>query len=248
MPTPTEKEQREDSPEDIARKTIRYRTASEMSGMRVEGIDGSLGKVADILIDDRTWAVRYVVVETRSWLSGRQVLITPRHILDVEENAIRRDSLTVNLDRERIGNAPLLKDGAPISRRYEEEYFLYYKQDAYWFGGSDVWGAGGTPPIPHTPEEQARHDEAMKEIDKCHVRSLEAMQRYEVIASNCEIIGEVSDFLITEGDWIVRWVEVTSSDPFHPLDFCINPGAVKKIDYKAKTITVASPVNFMTTA
>jgi len=39
--------------------------------------DGDVGHVADLLIDDVSWAIRFLVVDTRSWLPGRQVLIGP---------------------------------------------------------------------------------------------------------------------------------------------------------------------------
>ncbi|MGD0744542.1 MAG: PRC-barrel domain-containing protein, partial [Verrucomicrobiota bacterium] len=38
---------------------------------------GEIGHVKDFYFDDQNWAVRYVVADTGSWLSGRLVLISP---------------------------------------------------------------------------------------------------------------------------------------------------------------------------
>lgn len=41
----------------------------------VETIDGSVGHIDDFLIDDQSWEIRYIVVETRNWMPGRRVLV-----------------------------------------------------------------------------------------------------------------------------------------------------------------------------
>ena len=37
----------------------------------------TIGKVKEFYFDDRHWTVRYLVANTGTWLSGRQVLISP---------------------------------------------------------------------------------------------------------------------------------------------------------------------------
>ena len=38
---------------------------------------GLIGEVDDLYFDDEDWAIRYLVVDTGGWLSGRKVLISP---------------------------------------------------------------------------------------------------------------------------------------------------------------------------
>ncbi len=40
--------------------------------------DGEVGQVETVYFDDESWTVRYLVVDTGNWLSGRKVLISPR--------------------------------------------------------------------------------------------------------------------------------------------------------------------------
>ena len=45
-------------------------------GKKLGASDGDIGHVKDFYFDDKTWLVRYLVADTGSWLSGRQVLLT----------------------------------------------------------------------------------------------------------------------------------------------------------------------------
>ena len=62
---------------------------SSLVGYRIEAEDGALGTVSDFLFDDRNWGFRWLVVETGSWLSERQVLVHPSAIGKVDhENSL----------------------------------------------------------------------------------------------------------------------------------------------------------------
>ena len=52
-------------------------TSSLIKGFAVTTSDGRLGTVSDFLFDDATWLVRWLVVDTGSWLPGRKVLLPP---------------------------------------------------------------------------------------------------------------------------------------------------------------------------
>jgi sporulation protein YlmC with PRC-barrel domain len=53
------------------------RSSAEVIGCGIEAIDGSIGKVADLVVDDETWAITDVLVDSRQWLPGRLLLISP---------------------------------------------------------------------------------------------------------------------------------------------------------------------------
>ena len=58
-------------------------SAREVTGYYVQAADEDVGHVEDFLVDDRTWAIRYIVVDTRNWLPGRKVVISPGWIKTV---------------------------------------------------------------------------------------------------------------------------------------------------------------------
>src|SRR5438094_4382040 len=50
---------------------------TSLFGVSVLAKDGNIGHVRDVLFHDRSWVVRYFVLETGSWFSGRRVLLSP---------------------------------------------------------------------------------------------------------------------------------------------------------------------------
>jgi hypothetical protein len=60
------------------------RSGSEVSGYRIEARDGSIGHIDDFLFDDRSWSIRYAVVDTKNWWPGKHVLVAPQWIERVD--------------------------------------------------------------------------------------------------------------------------------------------------------------------
>ena len=56
------------------------RSTSEVEGYRIRGMDGQIGHLEDLVVDDEAWVIRYVVVGTSNWLPGKKVLISARWI------------------------------------------------------------------------------------------------------------------------------------------------------------------------
>ncbi len=52
-------------------------TATAVMGYAIRAEDGEIGHVKDILVDDKAWAIRYLVVDTEDWWAGRTVLVSP---------------------------------------------------------------------------------------------------------------------------------------------------------------------------
>ena len=56
------------------------RNVKDLRGYRIRATDGLIGTVDDFYFDDQDWGIRYLVVDTGCWLSGRKVLISPAAI------------------------------------------------------------------------------------------------------------------------------------------------------------------------
>jgi sporulation protein YlmC with PRC-barrel domain len=56
------------------------RSSAEVIGCGIEAIDGAIGRVADLVVDDETWAITDVLVDSRHWLPGKLLLISPEVI------------------------------------------------------------------------------------------------------------------------------------------------------------------------
>lgn len=55
-------------------------SSAAVIGCRIEARDGAVGRVADLVVDDETWAITDVLVDSRQWLPGRMLLISPEMI------------------------------------------------------------------------------------------------------------------------------------------------------------------------
>jgi hypothetical protein len=61
----------------------------DLEGFRIGASDGPVGSAKDFYFDDDAWVIRYVVVDTGTWLGGREVLISPYSPTDQERSAVR---------------------------------------------------------------------------------------------------------------------------------------------------------------
>jgi hypothetical protein len=59
---------------------VDLRSLAEVVGYHIEALDGPLGVAEDFLIDDEDWGIRYMVVDTKSWKPGREVLVPPEWV------------------------------------------------------------------------------------------------------------------------------------------------------------------------
>lgn len=53
------------------------RSSAELAGYRLVARDGPVGHIEDVVVDDVDWSVSALVADTRSWLPGGQVAVTP---------------------------------------------------------------------------------------------------------------------------------------------------------------------------
>jgi hypothetical protein len=90
------------------------RSIKQLYGDELRATDGEIGRIKDFYFDDQNWAVRYVVVDTGAWLSGRLVLISPHAFTNFDLDGVCRN---VALTREQIQSSPDFDTQKPVSRQ-----------------------------------------------------------------------------------------------------------------------------------
>lgn len=111
------------------------RSVSVVNGYAIQAKDGEIGHVDDFVVDDETWAIRYMVVDTRNWWPGKKVLISPRWI----EGVSWEDSkVSVNLLRETIKLSPEYSEESLLTRDYEAALHKHYDRQGYWALEADI--------------------------------------------------------------------------------------------------------------
>jgi hypothetical protein len=117
------------------------RSVSGIRGFTMHAADGDIGTVDECLFDDEQWTMRYLVVNTGGWLTGRLVLVSPIAFRVVDW---ARQTFDVALTRQQVEQSPSMATDQPVSRQQEEEYSRYYGYPYYW-DGLGLWGAGMYP-------------------------------------------------------------------------------------------------------
>jgi len=105
------------------------RSTNEVDGYGIEAKDGRVGHVDDFILDDQTWAIRYLVVDAGHWWAGAKVLIAPQWI---EQVSWGDSKVTVNLTRDAIRAAPRCDEVDLLTRNYEEQLHKHYERLGYW--------------------------------------------------------------------------------------------------------------------
>lgn len=190
------------------------RTISSLDGHSIQATDGDLGRVKKLYLDEDQWGVRYLVVETGSWLFKRAVLLSPYSIKAVDD---ADKTIRVSLTREQIKNAPEVDTKRRISRQAESEYSRYYGYDTYWTGPG-LWGAdpypiirpagADTPPLASTPAaDDGRPAVPSDDARDSHLRDSDELHSYDIEGSDGGI-GHVEDFVFDDKTWTIRYLVV----------------------------------------
>jgi uncharacterized protein YrrD len=212
------------------------RSLKQLHGHQLGASDGQLGAVKDFYFDDRRWAVRYVVADTGSWLSGRQVLLSPHALGNVYQPG---KLLLVNLTRRQIQDSPGLETHKPVSRQFEESYYQYYGWPNYWVGDG-LWGASGFPTVVDrsaskapAPIEGGLHPGR----DSAHLRSTQAVAGYQIRATD-GIAGHVNDFMMDDQSWTIQQLVVQTGHRLTGREIQIPTNIVDHLSYEESSIFV----------
>ena len=107
------------------------RSTSEVGGYSIEAQDGEIGHIKDFVIDDETWAIRYLIVDTQNWWPGKKVLIST---LWIDRISWSNSQVKIHMTRESIRQSPEFSEEGLITRDYEAHLHGHYKRDGYWVG------------------------------------------------------------------------------------------------------------------
>lgn len=110
------------------------RSAWGTKGYYLEASDGEIGHVSQFIVNDETWAIRYIEVSTQNWWPGKKVLISPAW---VERVSWEDSKVYIAGSRETVKNCPEYNDAMPITRDYEIKLYNYYGQPPYWLNEVD---------------------------------------------------------------------------------------------------------------
>ena len=108
---------------------VHLQGTNEVEGYKAHAEDGLIGRVQDFLVDDVTWTIGYLVVNTGDWLPGKLILLPPAWISGIHwPEAIVHTCLT----RSQFETAPEYDHSAPLTQEYEKELYEHYGSPKHW--------------------------------------------------------------------------------------------------------------------
>ncbi len=192
------------------------RSIANLKKCTVAATDEDVGRIRDVYFEDEGWTVRWLVVDTGTWLSGRQVLVSP---LSFQAKEHEPERLFVTLTRAQVKDSPDVDTDRPVSRQAEIEFSRYYGYPSYW-EGPYRWGPTPFPGLPGTwpgPSAAPQPNAVEREIEDRlawerehadpHLRSARAVIGYYIEAVDGEI-GHVEELVVDDREWAIRYMVV----------------------------------------
>ena len=209
--------------------------ASNLTGYAIDATDGSIGSVRDFLFDDREWTIRWLVVDTGTWLSGRDVLLPPSA---ADEPDVMRRTFPVRLKRQHVENSPAIDDDAPVSRQHESGLYSYYGWDPYWAAYAYAPAGGLRTPIEPSPNAPGNRPgvEDRPEGDP-HLRSTREVTGYYIHATDGDI-GHVEDLLVDSDGWTIRYIVVDTKNWWPGKKVLVAPRSFTNVDWAEGSVRV----------
>jgi sporulation protein YlmC with PRC-barrel domain len=190
--------------------------AKDLYGTALEGIDGRVGTVYDILFDDRTWKVRHLVVSLDRWFLGQQVLLDPE-VIEWGDGPERR--LQVRLTKQEVRQSPSVDTDLPMARRASEAAAQVLVWEAYWANVIETPGESQGDP---------------------HLRSTKMLSGLHLHCINGQL-GHVEDFLIDRQTWSVRDLVVDTRNWWPGKHVLVEPALVESISWADREIRLSLP-------
>ncbi len=216
---------------------------SDLKGAAIRARDGELGSVRDVLFDDRHFVVRWVVVDTGGWLTGRKVVLPPSAFGSATRSPL---AFPVDLTKQQVQDSPSLSEHAPVSRQMEADVYGYYGWAPYWSGpaayapvGFGAGFAGGlAPPYPvGEPPLGQQGPGVEQERGDPNLRSAREVSGYRIKARDGEI-GHVEDLLLDDESWLIGYLVVDTRNWWPGKQVLVSPRWVREVNWAAQQVEI----------
>jgi hypothetical protein len=221
---------------DMTEEDATARSVRALNGYTIGAVDGDIGWVRDAYFHDRHWSVRYLVVDTSHWLSGKRVLISPLSLRGADH---AHKVLRATLTKAQVANSPDIDTEKPVSRQHEIELYQYYLP-YYWVmdeGADSPYAAAASVQVAALERETDRDRQGH---DDPHLRSARAVMHHYVHAIDGDM-GHVADFLYDDASWRIGHLVVTTGTFRRGRRVLLPVTWVTQVSWDAGTVDVILP-------
>jgi hypothetical protein len=173
-----------------------------------------------------------MVADTKKWLPGRKVLISPIALGEADWQSQR---FPIKMTKEQIEKSPPLDENAPVSRQYEKQWFDFYGWPYYWTGDS-LWAFDRYPTELYVKtQEQLEKQEPIP--DETHLRSVKEVTGYRIKTVDGDI-GHLDDFIVDDGPWTIRYIVVDTKKWLPGEKVLVSTSWIKNVSWLEEEVEV----------
>lgn len=193
----------------------------------VNGDVQTIGTVTDLLLEDGSWNVRYLVVQIVAPLF-RRVLISPSAIANVD---FEKGTFSATLSSQQVVDSPQLDDVNCISREYEKALAEYYSWPIYWLGRSVL--------KPQTLDSIAADSatENVEESSQSNLRSAAEICGYSIQSQNGPA-GSMEDLVVHLEKWTVDYATANSASWLASESSMFSTSKITEVDWTSRQVQV----------
>jgi hypothetical protein len=206
----------------------------DLNGYNVAASDAPAGEVKDTYFDDARWVVRYIIVDTRAWIRGREVLISPLAVSHLDP---QRQRIDLSVTQKQVDESPSVDADKPVSRMMEAQLNRYYGYPDYWTFGlnAPVWGWADVPVLPAEGALPATPPDSGD--PGTHLRSAREVIGYHIKARD-QTFGHVEDMLVDPDTWAIRYLLIDTRNWWPGPPVLVGVEWASEIDWNTRTLAV----------
>jgi len=152
-------------------------------GHHIHASDGPIGSLDDFYFDDAQWIMRYLIVDTGTFLHRHKVLISPDAIVGIDWDG---KVISLKHSMKQIADSPDVDVDKPVYRQIEEQLVNYYGWVSHWTPHSDLSEPQSEPVL----------------TGDTHLRSMRNVSQYAVMAFDGRV-GSIDDFIVDHNGWAI---------------------------------------------
>lgn len=217
-------------------RKVMLHSLHRLIGFSIGAIDGEIGHVKDFCFDDKSWTVRYLIVETGNWLFGRKVLISPVALLQPNWD---KKIFPVNLTKEQVESSPDVNLTQPLSLDQTKSIYSHYswpypEESGIGYMTTGMVGGVVAPGIPldERISDELHHDNHQE--NDPHLHGVKHTTRFDVHATD-GVVGEASDFLVDE-NWRITSIVIETGSWFSGKKILGDINHVLRIEWESSSI------------
>jgi len=208
---------------------------TELKSYRIEGTDGDIGRIDDLLFFRGEWVVRYVVAATEDRDTEPMLAVA-----DIRRLDRRRHILFVNISRDEVSNAHTVDVEQPPDESDEDEGHELYGWPPYWLEeGREVAPMGTESGI----EEPVKNPD-VEEFQSPELQRAGDLPGFYSIQTDGGEAGTLKDFVVEDETWAIPYLVIdTNTSVQAPRRVLVATDYVQRVDWLGKSIQVSLSID-----